>query len=148
MFLQPMRFNLHLDNFKYFAEICIVQVIRRTTLADPSHSPISGATAFLSHGTAMAGGGFTAPEVRRRGCELHSYAVEDYLIGGSGSLPDLQQPAASSLTDAAGLSREEVARLSSQRRQEVQRMREEAELMRNNPLRGLRYIYHPAVRVS
>lgn len=43
------------------------------------------------------------------------------------------------------MSREEVSRLSSQRREELRRMREEDELLRRNPLR---YLFHPAVRVS
>lgn len=88
--------------------------------------------------------------------QLQSFSIADYLgvspdqnfgnLGG-GSLPDLPHGAAAS-PSLVGLSRDEVARLSSQRRQEVARIREEAELLRSNPLRALRYLYHPAVRVS
>jgi hypothetical protein len=58
-----------------------------------------------------------------------------------GSLPELHAIDAAPVV----LSREEVARMSSQRRQEVIRIHEEEELIRANPLR---YLFHPAVRVS
>lgn len=43
------------------------------------------------------------------------------------------------------LRREDAARLASRQRQELQRLAEEGELLRHNPLR---YLMHPAFRVS
>lgn len=75
--------------------------------------------------------------------------------GDRGSLPDLNELAEHGIS----LKREDAARLgkhnkttafqinlnlASQRRQETQRLLEEEELLRANPLR---YIYHPALRV-
>ncbi|CAD5206683.1 unnamed protein product [Bursaphelenchus okinawaensis] len=56
-----------------------------------------------------------------------------------GSLPNLDELAQHGLC----LRREDAARLASQRRQEAQRIQEEEELLRANPLR---YLYHPALR--
>ncbi|CAD5209724.1 unnamed protein product [Bursaphelenchus xylophilus] len=56
-----------------------------------------------------------------------------------GSLPNLDELAQQGVC----LRREDAARLASQRRQEAQRLQEEEELLRANPLR---YLYHPALR--
>uniref|UniRef100_A0AC34GBI0 Uncharacterized protein n=1 Tax=Panagrolaimus sp. ES5 TaxID=591445 RepID=A0AC34GBI0_9BILA len=56
-----------------------------------------------------------------------------------GSLPNLAELEGQGVK----LNREDAARLASARRQEDQRLREEEELLRVNPLR---YIYHPALR--
>ncbi|KAH7700503.1 junctophilin [Aphelenchoides avenae] len=59
--------------------------------------------------------------------------------GDRGSLPNLDELE----EHGVHLRREDAARLASQRRQEEQRLREEEELLRANPLR---YLYHPALR--
>lgn len=76
--------------------------------------------------------------------------------GDRGSLPDLNELAEHGISlrreDAARLGKSSnvhntiqiISNLASQRRQEAQRMLEEEELLRANPLR---YIYHPALRV-
>uniref|UniRef100_A0A0N5A4W4 Junctophilin n=1 Tax=Parastrongyloides trichosuri TaxID=131310 RepID=A0A0N5A4W4_PARTI len=56
-----------------------------------------------------------------------------------GSLPNLTDLSQNPIT----MHREDAARLASQRRQEVQRLLEEEEMLRNNPLR---YITHPSIR--
>ncbi|KAM3721409.1 Junctophilin-3 [Dirofilaria immitis] len=58
---------------------------------------------------------------------------------GRGSLPNLVELEVSGVH----LKREEAARLASQQRQELQRILEEEQLLRNNPLR---YLFHPAFR--
>ncbi|VDO34857.1 unnamed protein product [Onchocerca flexuosa] len=58
---------------------------------------------------------------------------------GRGSLPNLVELEVSGVH----MRREEAARLASQQRQELQRLLEEEQLLRNNPLR---YLFHPAFR--
>ncbi|VDK73714.1 unnamed protein product [Litomosoides sigmodontis] len=60
-------------------------------------------------------------------------------VEGRGSLPNLVELQMSSVH----LRREEAARLASQQRQELQRLLEEEQLLRSNPLR---YLFHPAFR--
>lgn len=62
-------------------------------------------------------------------------------VEGRGSLPNLVELEISGVH----LRREEAARLASQQRQELQRLLEEEQLLRSNPLR---YLFHPAFRVS
>lgn len=62
-------------------------------------------------------------------------------VEGRGSLPNLVELEMSGVH----LRREEAARLASQQRQELQRLLEEEQLLRSNPLR---YLFHPAFRVS
>lgn len=57
-----------------------------------------------------------------------------------GSLPNIAELEGTGIK----LRREDAARLASQRRQEAQRLLEEEELLRANPLR---YLFHPALRV-
>ncbi|KFD57202.1 hypothetical protein M514_02087 [Trichuris suis] len=64
------------------------------------------------------------------------------LLESRGSLPDLLDLDNSPLL----LTREEIARLSSQRRQELLRDRKEAELIRRNPLRVFLLLFHPEVK--
>lgn len=66
-------------------------------------------------------------------------------MGGSirVSMPDIF--AAATAEAPPPLSREEVSRLSSERREAVRRMRDEEEKMKKNPLL---FIFHPAVKVS
>uniref|UniRef100_A0A915E9U3 Uncharacterized protein n=1 Tax=Ditylenchus dipsaci TaxID=166011 RepID=A0A915E9U3_9BILA len=59
--------------------------------------------------------------------------------GDRGSLPNLDDLA----TQSVYLKREEASRLASQRRQEAQRLLEEEQLLKANPLR---YLYHPLFR--
>lgn len=68
-------------------------------------------------------------------------AIAEGPVEPRGSLPDVSELSREPLI----LGREECSRLSSQRRQELQRIAEEAELLRNNPLR---YLFHPAVKVG
>lgn len=60
---------------------------------------------------------------------------------GHGSLPNLAELEVKGIH----LRREEAARLASQQRQEMQRILEEEQLLRSNPLR---YLFHPAFRVK
>lgn len=62
-------------------------------------------------------------------------------VEGRSSLPNLVELEVSGVH----LRREEAARLASQQRQELQRLLEEEQLLRSNPLR---YLFHPAFRVS
>lgn len=76
-----------------------------------------------------------------RGCDLmFGWEQPGAAEGDRGSLPNLDELA----THGIHLRREDAARLASQRRQEAQRMLEEEELLRANPLR---YLYHPSLRV-
>ncbi|VDO23588.1 unnamed protein product [Brugia timori] len=58
---------------------------------------------------------------------------------GRGSLPNLVELKVTGVH----LRREEAARLASQQRQELQRLLEEEQLLRSNPLR---YLFHPALK--
>lgn len=79
--------------------------------------------------------------VVRRGRGGGSNDDEFEEVEGRGSLPNLVELEVSGVH----LRREEAARLASQQRQELQRLLEEEQLLRSNPLR---YLFHPAFRVS
>ncbi|EJD76031.1 junctophilin [Loa loa] len=73
---------------------------------------------------------------RRRGGDDDDEFEE---VEGRGSLPNLVELEVSGVH----LRREEAARLASQQRQELQRLLEEEQLLRSNPLR---YLFHPTFR--
>ncbi|KAI6207660.1 Junctophilin-3 [Aphelenchoides besseyi] len=76
-----------------------------------------------------------------RGCDsMFGWQPAGAVDGDRGSLPNLDEL----MTHGVSLRREDAARLASQRRQEAQRLLEEEELMRSNPLRYL--FYNPALR--
>uniref|UniRef100_A0A8R1Y0J1 Junctophilin n=1 Tax=Onchocerca volvulus TaxID=6282 RepID=A0A8R1Y0J1_ONCVO len=77
--------------------------------------------------------------VVRRGQEGSGGNDEFDEVEGRGSLPNLVELEISGVH----LRREEAARLASQQRQELQRLLEEEQLLRNNPLR---YLFHPAFK--
>uniref|UniRef100_A0A0R3S661 Junctophilin n=1 Tax=Elaeophora elaphi TaxID=1147741 RepID=A0A0R3S661_9BILA len=79
-------------------------------------------------------------DVVRRGRRVGGSGGDEFEeVEGRGSLPNLVELEVSGVH----LRREEAARLASQQRQELQRLLEEEQLLRSNPLR---YLFHPAFR--
>ncbi|CAG9537737.1 unnamed protein product [Cercopithifilaria johnstoni] len=93
---------------------------RRSTLATASDKRLENVVRRGRGGSSSGGDGFEELE-------------------GRGSLPNLVELEISGVH----LRREEAARLASQQRQELQRLLEEEQLLRSNPLR---YLFHPAFR--
>lgn len=126
------------------------QLVRRSTLATARDWQLS--STYDSTNPPLAGGSPSATPIKEFGVVgprryktpvLKQFSIHDYIDNRS-SMPDLMELEKSPVQ----MTREEVARLSSQRRQEMQREIEEAELLRSNPLRYFKYLYHPSVRVS
>ncbi|EJW75065.1 hypothetical protein WUBG_14028, partial [Wuchereria bancrofti] len=78
-------------------------------------------------------------DVVRRGRRSSGGDDEFEEAEGRGSLPNLVELKVTGVQ----LRREEAARLASQQRQELQRLLEEEQLLRSNPLR---YLFHPAFK--
>lgn len=131
------------------------QLVRRSTLAtardwktsssayDSTNPPLAGTPSMSTASPSTSGVELGGVIRRQKAPMLKQYSIHDY-IDNRTSLPDLMELG----NNPVQMTREEIARLSSQRRQELQRQLEEAELLRSNPLRYFKYLYHPAVRVS
>lgn len=125
-------------------------IYRRTTLATSTDYKSLAGVPMLTNLSPLAGGNSSTSAASSTGL-LRRNKIS--LAGGPPGLTlDMIDSARGSLPDVSTLetaplqmTREEIARLSSRRREEVRRLRDEEELLRHNPLR---YLFHPAVRVS